>query len=48
MSSTATATMIVILGMVWGGFLLILATAFVKERRKASGEAARSERASLS
>ncbi|HKK08762.1 MAG TPA: hypothetical protein VKA44_07755 [Gemmatimonadota bacterium] len=46
MSSTATVTMIAILAIVWGGFLLILATAFVKERQKKAEEASRSERAS--
>jgi len=47
-SSTAIATMIVILSVVWGGFLLILATAFIKERAKKAEEARRSGRASAS
>jgi hypothetical protein len=34
MSSTAVSTMIMILGVVWGGFVLILMTAIVKERGK--------------
>lgn len=48
MSSTAIATMIVILSVVWGGFLLILATAFIKERAKKAEEAPPSGRASAS
>ncbi len=43
MSTTAIATMIAILGIVWGGFVLILLTAVVKERVKM--EASTSDRA---
>ncbi|MDP2529840.1 MAG: hypothetical protein Q8W51_08880 [Candidatus Palauibacterales bacterium] len=39
MSSTAIATMITILGVVWGGFLLILVTAVIKERGKTEAAA---------
>jgi hypothetical protein len=35
MSNAAIATFVVIGGIVWGGFLLILATAVGKESRKA-------------
>lgn len=38
MSATAIATMVLILGFVWGGFGLILATAVRKEREKQSEE----------
>ncbi|MFQ5678061.1 MAG: hypothetical protein ACE5HP_01220 [Gemmatimonadota bacterium] len=34
MSATAIVVMVMILAFVWGGFLLILATAMRKERRK--------------
>lgn len=34
MSATGLATMVLILGFVWGGLLLILTTAVRKERRK--------------
>lgn len=37
MSSTTVATMILILGFVWGGFALILATAVRREREKSGG-----------
>jgi len=39
MSSTAITTMITILSIVWGGFLLILVTAVVKERGKTEAAA---------
>jgi hypothetical protein len=35
MNPAAIATFVVIAGLVWGGFLLIIAIAFRKERRKA-------------
>jgi hypothetical protein len=34
MNSAAIATFVVIAGLVWGGFLLIIITAFRKESRK--------------
>lgn len=34
MNTAALVTFVVIAGLVWGGFLLIIATAFRKERRK--------------
>lgn len=45
MSSTAIATMVLVLAIVWGGFLFILGTAFVKERHKKAEEARSSGRA---
>lgn len=48
MSGTAIATMLVIMSVVWGGFLLILAAAFMKERTKKAEEARRSGHASTS
>lgn len=36
-STTTVATMILILGFVWGGFALILATAVRREREKTGG-----------
>lgn len=38
MSPKAIATMALILGFVWGGFLLILVTAFRREREKGREE----------
>lgn len=40
MSTVTIVTMSLILGFVWGGFLVILVTAVVKERRKQRDEAA--------
>lgn len=37
MSPKAVATMVLVLGFVWGGFALILTTAIRKEREKAEG-----------
>lgn len=37
MSAKAVVTMVLILGFVWGGFLLILVTAFRRERAKGRG-----------
>lgn len=34
MSATTVAVMVLVLGFVWGGFALILAVAFRKEREK--------------
>lgn len=34
MSATAVVVMVLVLGFVWGGFALILALAFRKEREK--------------
>lgn len=43
MSTTAIVTMIVILGFVWGGFLLIVSRAARAEREKKRGAASRGE-----
>lgn len=37
MSTTTIATMVLILGFVWGGFVSILALAIRREREKAPG-----------
>lgn len=41
MSTKTVLTMVAVLGFVWGGFLLILVTAFRKERRKGRDEPSR-------
>jgi hypothetical protein len=38
MSSSAALTFAIVAGIVWGGFLLIVVTAFRKESRKAHRE----------
>lgn len=42
MSATTVATMVLILGFVWGGFALILTTAVRKEREKTGDREAES------
>jgi hypothetical protein len=37
MNTAAVITFVVIAGLVWGGFLFIIATAVRKERRKVDG-----------